>query len=81
MKYTKEFMYQNQYEWASSNQHGDRYKRTTPKKITIGILSCTLTDPKLADLVLLSNILDIPVKFDFGKQEAFIKLVAGKAVL
>lgn len=82
MKWDKEYFYKPQFEFASSNQHGMRFKRVGNKRCSIAIISCERTDVAgMLKLILLSNTLDIPVRYDFnGDQEAYIKVVGREAL-
>lgn len=80
MTYIQDYIYIPQYEWASSNQHGDRFKRKTSKQLSVATLSCkTNVANELRDLILLSHTLGVPVHYDFEDHTAFIKLISYEA--
>lgn len=83
MQWTKGYAYIPKYKYTSSNQYGDRFKRTVPKKLSIARIACK-TDASSAEmlkLILLSHTLDVPVRYDFtGDQEAYIEVVSGEAL-
>lgn len=80
MTWTKDTIYIPQYEWTSSNQHGDRFKRKASKKLSVATLSCKTNNAiDLTKLILLSDTLDVPVHYDFEDHTAFIKLISYEA--
>lgn len=82
MTYTIEYYYAPRYEYTSSNQHGQRYKRKASKQINVVKLACKRTDASdLEDLVVLSHTLNVPVHYDFEANTAFIKIMSGEAVM
>ena len=83
MQYETEFIYRPQYEWTSSNQHGNRFKKIGTKQIRVAKLSAKRTDANdLTNLVLLSDRLRVPIYYDFDAdpQVACIKIVAKDAL-
>ena len=77
MIYRKEFRYVPVYEYVSSNQHGERYKRTGTKTFSICII--VTSDPsEHKQLIILGSTLDVPVRFDFKSQEAYLELASGE---
>ena len=84
MQWKKTFYYTDEYEYVSSNQHGERYKKKgRMKKHTIAKLSCDCTDTNdMKTLILLGNGLDLPVRYDFkaDPQEAFIEVIGKEAL-
>lgn len=82
MTYTTEYYYVPRYEYASSNQFGDRFKRTASKKINVAKLSCKRDNASdLEDLIVLGHTLNVPVHYDFTKNIAFIRIMSGEAVM
>ena len=82
MTYTTEYYYAPRYEYTTTNQYGNRYKKITSKKINIVKISCKRNDaPDLGDLVLFSHTLNVPVHYDFEDGTAFIRLMSGEAVM
>ena len=82
MQWVKKYMTVKQYEYVSVNQHGARFKQNGFKRISVARLSCDHTDVNgLVKLILLSDTLDVPVRYDFtGKQEAYIEVVSSEAL-
>ena len=81
MKWLKNYIYVRQYEYVSTNQHGDRYKKIRNKQIPTATLSCNTNDSQNIEiLILLSHTLDIPVRYDFSEGEASIKVMGSEAV-
>lgn len=79
MTWEKEYIYIYipQYEWTSINQHGNRFKRTGTKRLSVAKISCKTSDTGGAQkLILLSDTLDTPVRYNFNKQEAYIRIVS-----
>ena len=80
MHWDKGYLYVPQYGCAPSNQHGDRYKRTASKRLSIACLQCRLADSDgFSQLVLLSHTLDVPVRYDFDKAQTYIEVVSNEA--
>ena len=70
-----------QFNFVSTNQHGDRYKQVQPKYIHAVTLSAKSDNAvELLDLVVLSEELNVPVHYDFDKQKAFMTLVSAEAI-
>ena len=81
MNYATEYYYIPQYEHTSTNQHGRRYKMVSHKKVIVATLSCTPNDTDgLKRLILLSDRLQVPVRYDFEKQMAYIELMSADTV-
>jgi hypothetical protein len=69
------------YQYAGTNQHGDRYKRVESKKIRVTRMSCKTSDPSgLMQLVLIGHHLDVPVHYDFDDSTAYIDIMSADAV-
>ncbi len=82
MIYTTEYYYDPRYKYTSTNQHGNRYKRISPKKINVVKLSCKRDNASdLEDLVILSHTLNVPVHYDFEDNTAFIRVMSSEAVM
>ena len=82
MTWIKNYKYIIQYEYVSTNQHGDRYKRTGTKQVSVARISCERTDTVgLLKLILLSHTLDVPVRYDFNdEQEAYIEVIGKESI-
>lgn len=82
MNWTKRCVYVPRYEYASCNQHGDRFKRIGTKKLSIVRMACKPTDADgMKKLILLSHTLDVPVRYDFeGEQKAYMEVISGEAL-
>ena len=81
MRWDKEYLYVYKYEFTSCNQHGDRFKRTTQKRLSIAHLNCKLNDTTgMSRLILLSHTLDTPVRYDFNEQIAYVEVVSNEAL-
>lgn len=83
MTWEKKYHYINQYEYTSTNQHGERFKEIAQKRVSVARLStpCDNTaDIKI--LILLSHRLDLPVRYDFeaDPQVAYIEVVGKEAL-
>jgi len=80
MTWLKDYLYLSQYKFVSTNQHGDRFRSVKQKRVTVARLSCERTDTEgMLKLILLSDTLDAPVRYDFkGKQEAYIEIVSAE---
>lgn len=77
MNWNKHNIYIPQYEYASCNQHGERFKYKSSKKLSVATLSCKTSDAVgLTRLILLSDHLDTPVRYDFEDHTAYIKIVS-----
>jgi len=63
---------------TGANQYGARFKQVDSKRISIGHISCNRADLNgLHNLVLLSDTLNVPVRYNFeGEQEAYIEVVS-----
>ena len=82
MTYISEYYYAPRYEYAGSNQHGERYKRKAAKQINVVKLSCKRDNASdLEDLVILGHTLNVPVHYDFTENKAFIRIMSGEAVM
>lgn len=83
MFWTHHFKYIKQFKWTSYGRYGDRYKREGSRRIQCGRLSCSVSDAKgLQDLVLLSHTLNVPVHYDFDEspQRAYIEIIGKDAL-
>lgn len=84
MQWEQQFKWLSQYEFASTNQHGDRYKlKGRSKRLSVANLTAKITDAcDLERLILLSHHLNVPVRYDFSTDPhtAYINVV-GEEVL
>lgn len=81
MTWSKKFSYLTQYEYTNSNQHGDRFKRKTSKRISIARLEADYDNPTdLQTLILLSHNLDVPVHYDYKSNKAWIEVAGQEAI-
>jgi len=81
MIYETEYYYAPQYEQTSGYFTTARFKRAGHKKIIIAKLSCKSNNADgLKQLILLSDRLQVPVCFDFGKQMAYIELMSADTI-
>lgn len=81
MRYETEYYYAPQYEYTGTNQHGGRFKRAPGKQIIVARLKCRSDDADgLKQLVLLSDRLQVPVRYDFENQLAYIELMSADTV-
>jgi len=70
-----------QYKYAGINQHGERFKIASSKQIIVAKLSCDCSDVDgLKQLILLSDRLKVPVRYDFENQMAYIELMSADTV-
>ena len=81
MTWKKEYINIRQYEWASVNQHGDRYKRVDKRQLSVAEISCKTDDAAgIQKLVLLSDTLDVPIRYDFEENMAYMRVVSHEAL-
>lgn len=82
MMWTKGHLYIPQYKFISSNQHGDRFKRINGKHLSVANISCEPADAGgMKILILLSHILDVPVRYDFEDDQcAYIEVISNEAL-
>ena len=81
MIYETRYYYAPQYKYAGINQHGERFKIAPSKQITVAKLKCKPDDAdELKQLVLLSDRLRAPVRYDFENQMAYIELMSADTV-
>ena len=79
MTWNERFTYIPQYEYAGTNQHGDRYKKTASKQVKVAVLTAKYDDDTdLRTLVLMSHTLGVPVHYEYESdpQTAYIEVVA-----
>ena len=71
-----------QYEYTSSNQHGERYKKIRHKSIPVARLSSEINGDTVFDLqtlILLGAHVHYPVQYDFEKPHtAYIDIVSAE---
>lgn len=82
MQWTKGYAYIPKYKYTSSNQHGDRFKRTASKKLSVARMSCSYdaSSAEMLKLILLSDTLDVPIRYDYDDQEVYIEVVSSEAL-
>jgi len=81
MFWRKEYIYRDQYEFASSNQHGDRFKRKGNNKISVAVIGASTSNAaEMKDLILMSHTLDVPVRFNSISGRAYIRVVAEESI-
>ena len=81
MIYETGYYYARQYKYAGVNQHGERFKIAPSKQIIVARLKCESNDADgLKQLVLLSDRLQVPVRYDFENQTAYIELMSADTV-
>lgn len=81
MKYITGYYYDPRYEYVSTNQHGDRFKKVSSKKINVVRLSCKRGNASdLEDLIVLGHTLNIPVHYNFEESQAYIEIMSADAV-
>ncbi len=81
MTWSKEFIYVPQYQHTSGMHVRERFKVVRQKRMSVAVLTANVSCASdLKDLVLLSNFLDVPVRYDFESdpQTAFIKVVGAE---
>lgn len=78
MIYTRQCLKQfNKYQWTSSNQHGTRYKYAGCDYYNRGRLTASSDSAdQMRQLILLSQMLRVPVEYDFDEQQAYIEVMA-----
>lgn len=81
MIYETGYYYAPQYKYVSINQYGERFKKAPSKQIIVAKLECKPNDADdLKQLVLLSDRLQVPVRYDFENQLAYIELMSADTV-
>lgn len=79
MKWTQGDYYLPRYSYTSSNQYGDRFKRIASKHIKVVRMACNTSDSYgTQQLILLSHNLNIPIRYDYDENEAFIEVVSAE---
>ncbi len=69
------------YEWAGTNQHGDRYKRVGSEQITTARLESHCKNAfDLRTLILLGHELNVPVHYNYTDGTAYIEVVSAETV-
>ena len=82
MLHTKKFHYGRNYEFVSTNQHGDRFKKVGHKKLSVDRLSVktgivsSLNAVDMSTLIIFSDRLDTPVRWDVDEKEYYIEIVS-----
>ncbi len=81
MQWIKNHLYVPQYEFTSCNQYGNRFKRVGQKHLSVANLGCKTNDADgIQKLILLDHTLDVPVRYDFDKQKAYIEIISVEAL-
>ena len=83
MTWVKTYKYIPQYEYVSTNQHGNRYRQIVDKQVSCAKLSANWEDAEdMRRLILLSHHLDVPVHYSFETtpQTAYIEVMAREAI-
>lgn len=80
MIWTKDYEHLLQYQYVSSNQHGNRYKIDSSKRLNVATLSCETNSSEIETLILLSHTLNVPVHYDFEDHTAYIEVMSADAV-
>jgi hypothetical protein len=84
MFWSSKYHYLPQYQYTGTNQHGARYKKLPEyKKISVARLEAeTGNAHDLSDLILLSDHLNIPVRYDFSSKphRAYIEVVGRESI-
>jgi hypothetical protein len=83
MRWSKRTTHRSIYQYTSTNQYGDRYKINGTKAITVATLEADIDDAHdLKTLILLSDHLNVPVRYDFNSkpQRAYIEVVGAENI-
>ena len=81
MQWTKKCITVPQYEYTGANQYGARWKRTGYKRISVARLECKISDAsEVQKLILLSDTLDVPVRYDYDNYVAYIEVISHEAL-
>jgi len=83
MRYSKRYTYIPKYEYAGTNQHGDRYKQTGTDKVSSCAMFADMGNvDDMRKILILSDQLDTPVTYDFDKtpQTASIEIVSKRSL-
>lgn len=83
MQWTKGYAYVPQYQMqATANQHGDRFKRDGLSRISVARMECKYdaSSVEMLKLIMLSDTLDVPVRYDWDNYIAYIEVVSGEAL-
>ena len=81
MIWNTSYYYQPQYEYVSTNQHGNRFKRASQKMLNTVIMSCEIDGSlDIQQLILLSHSLDVPVHYNFKAGKAYIEVMSAEQV-
>ncbi len=79
MIYRKEYKYIPKYEYASMNQHGERFKLKKHEKISICKIIAT-DEEETKTLICIGTTLDVPVRYDFNSQRAYLELMSAEEI-
>ena len=81
MTWLKRYFTVPRYEFTSCNQHGCRYKRKGSKRLSVANISCEVDSAAdMEKLILLSDTLDVPVRYDFSDHTASIEVISREAL-
>ena len=81
MMWQKGSITKRKFTWASMNQHGSRYKIIDSVTVPIAGLFAEIDNAAdLEKLILLSRTLDVPVRYDFKKNQAYIEVVSAETI-
>jgi hypothetical protein len=79
MTYNRTFIYIPKYEYTGTNQHGDRYKEIDSKQVNVVKMSTKTDDAEgLTRLILLSDRLNVPVRYSFKDHTASIEVMSAE---
>ena len=81
--YSTRFTYKDEYDITSSNQRGERYKRSGCKFVRVCKISCEISETEaIRKLVILSSQLGAPLHYDFGArpQVAWLEVCAAESI-
>ena len=79
MIYRKEYKFIPKYEYTSTNQHGDRFKIEQNERVSICKVTATDREEERL-LICMSTTLDVPVRFDFHSNRAYIQLMSAEEI-
>jgi hypothetical protein len=83
MRWSTKYHYLYRYEYAGTNQHGARYKKLPDKRISVARLEAETDNANdLRNLILLSDHLNLPVRYDFDSDphRAYIEVIGREAL-
>ncbi|MGD2065848.1 MAG: hypothetical protein PVI43_01595 [Candidatus Bathyarchaeota archaeon] len=76
MLWETKYKYIQKYQFASTNQHGDRFKENGLLRVKVAVISCEYDGDKsdMRTLILLSHSLGVPVTYDFSSKPQRMKI-------